>query len=328
LADKDYRWERQKSFDIGVDLGFSKNRFMFSATFNQGRTTNQLAAITLPVQTGFNKVIRNYPAVTQNRNLELELTSTNIRTRHLKWNTAINLSILKNKLLEFPELKNTDYGAHRFVIGKPLNVVWGYRTGEMDKNTGIYSILDKDGKPIGIPGTLPSIGDQVVLGTYDPKFFGGMENIIDWKNWKFQFLLQFVKQMARHPIFGIDKTPGFIVNQPRSVLNRWVSAGDDAPYPRFTQSGNSLAYISWYAITSSDLSFTDCSYIRLKNISLAYSLPASWFKKSKLKKFSIYLLGQNILTFTKFPGNDPETSETIFSLPPLKTFAAGVQVAF
>jgi TonB-dependent starch-binding outer membrane protein SusC len=328
LADQDYRWEIQKSFDIGLDLGFYKNRFMLSATFNQSRTSNQLAAVTLPVQTGFNKVVRNYPAVTQNRNLELELTSNNIRTRNWKWNTSINFSILKNKLLKFPDLMNTDYGTNRFVIGKPLNIVWGYRTGELDKNTGVYSILDKDGKPIAIPGTLPSIADQVVLGTYDPKFFGGMENTIEWKKWKFQFLFQFVKQMAPHPIFGNDKAPGLIINQPRSVLDRWVSQGDNARYPKYTQSGNSMAYISWYSLNTSDLAFTDASFIRLKNISLTYSLPPDWFRKLKLKNCSIYLLGQNILTFTKFPGNDPETWQSIFSLPPLKTFAAGIQVSF
>jgi TonB-dependent starch-binding outer membrane protein SusC len=141
-------------------------------------------------------------------------------------------------------------------------------------------------------------------------------------------LFQFVKQKARHPIFGNDKTPGFIVNQPRSVLNRWVSPGDDARYPKYTQSGNSSAYISWISLNTSDLSLTDASFIRLKNISLAYSLPARWFKKSILKKCSFYMLGQNILTFTKFTGDDPETWEYRFSLPPLKTFAGGIQVTF
>lgn len=328
LADKDYRWEVQKSFDIGIDLMFFKRRFTISATFNQGRTSNQLAAITLPVQTGFNKVVRNYPAVTQNRNLELELTSTNIKTRDWKWSTSINLSFLRNKLIKFPDLDNSDYGTNRFVIGKPLNIVWGYRTGEFDKNTGLYSILDKDGKPIAIPGTFPSVEDEVVLGTYDPKYFGGMDNTIEWKQWKLQFLFHFVKQMALHPIFGNDKIPGFALNQPRSVLNRWVIPGDDAIYPKFTQNGNSPAFITWSLLNTSDLAFTDGSFIRLKNISLTYNLPGKWFNKTIMKSCSIYFVGQNILTFTKFPGIDPETWASRYSLPPLKTFAGGVQVSF
>jgi TonB-linked SusC/RagA family outer membrane protein len=328
LADKDYHWEILKSFDIGIDLGFFKNRLMVYATFNQSRTSNQLIAVNLPVQTGFNKVIRNFPAVTQNRNFELEITGNNIRSRDWKWNTAFNLSVLRNMLVKFPGLSSTEYGTNRFVLGKPLNIVWGYRTGGMDKNTGVYNILDINGKPIDLSGTFPSPSDLVVLGTYDPKFFGGIENIIEWKNWKLQFLFQFVKQMASHPIFRNDRSPGFIINQPRSVLDRWVSPGDDARYPIYTQSGGSLPYISWYSGTTSDLAFTDGSFIRLKNISFAYNFPAKWFKKLTLKKCSIYLVGQNLLTFTKYPGADPETWQSLYSLPPLKTFAAGIQVTF
>jgi TonB-linked SusC/RagA family outer membrane protein len=328
LANQDYQWERQKSFDIGLDLGFFKNRFMLSATFNQSRAGDQLAAITLPVQTGFNKVIRNYPAVTQNRNFELELTTSNIRSKDWKWNTSINISFLKNKLIKFPDLKNTDYGSNRFVIGKPLNIVWGYKTGELDKATGVYSILDKDGKPIAIPGTLPSIADQVVLGTTDPEYFGGMENTVEFRSWQLQFLFQFVKQMGQHSIYGNDKVPGYIVNQPRSLLNRWVTAGNEAPYPKYTQSGNSLAAISWFFVNSSDLALSDASYIRLKNISLSYNLPKRWFKKLNVNKCSVYLVGQNILTLTHFTGYDPEIWASKYSLPPLKTFAAGVNVTF
>jgi TonB-linked SusC/RagA family outer membrane protein len=328
LANQDYQWEIQKSFDIGLDLGFFKNRFMFSATFNQGRTSNQLAAITLPVQTGFNKIVQNYPAVTQNRNLELELTTSNIRSKNWKWNTSINISFLRNKLLKFPDITNTDYGTNRFIIGQPLDLVWGYRTGGLDKNTGTYIILDKDGKSIDIPTSLPSISDQVVLGTYDPKYFGGIENTIEWKNWQLQFLFHFVKQMGQDPIFGNDKTPGYVINQPRSLLNRWVSPDIDAPYPKFTQSGNSVASISWFFLNNSDLALSDASFIRLKNITLSYNLPKDWFKKLNIKKCSVYLLGQNILTFTHFIGYDPEIWRSKYSLPPLKTFAAGIQATF
>lgn len=330
LSDLDYQWEIQRSFDIGVDLGFSKNRFKLSATFNQSRTGDQLAAITLPVQTGFNKVIRNYPAVTQNRNLEIELTTTNILSKNWKWNTSINISFLKNKLLKFPDLKNTDYGANRFVIGKPLNIVWGYRTGELDETTGTYHILDKNGKNIDMPSTLPTFDDKVVLGTYDPEYFGGMENSIEWKNWQLQFLFQFVKQMGQDAIYGNDKVPGYVINQSTSLLNRWVSPGNvnNVPYPKYTQSSNSLAAISWFFVNGSDRAFSDASYIRLKNISLVYNLPKHWFKKLNINKCSMYLLGQNLLTFTHYNGYDPEIWESKYSLPPLKTFAVGIQVTF
>jgi len=283
LANLDYHWEVQRSLDIGLDLEFFKKRFMLSATFNQGRTGDQLLSITLPVQTGFARVIRNYPALTQNRNLEIELTSSNIRSKDWSWNTSINISFLRNKLVRFPDLKNSDYGNNRFVIGKPLNIVWGYRTGEMDKNTGIYPILDRNGKKIDIPTSLPTLDDQVVLGTYDPEYFGGMENKIDWKNWQLQFLFQFVKQMGQDPIYSNDRVPGYAVNQPRSLLNRWVTSGSNAPYPEYTQSGNSPAAISWFFVNSSDLAFSDASYIRLKNISLTYDLPESWFRNLKIR---------------------------------------------
>jgi TonB-linked SusC/RagA family outer membrane protein len=328
LANEDYQWEIQKSIDIGLDLGFWKNRFMLSATFNQSRTGDQLLAISLPVQTGFNRVIRNHPAVTQNRNFELELTSSNIRSKDWKWNTSFNISFLRNKLLKFPYITNSEYGINRFVIGKSLNIAWGYRTDGLDLNTGVYNILDKNGKIISIPSSLPTAADQVVLGTYDPEYFGGMENTIEWKDLKIQFLFQYVKQMGQDPIFGNDKIPGYIVNQPRSLLNRWVNAGNNAPYPQVTQSGNSIAAISWLFMNNSDLAFSDASFIRLKNISLTYNLPAAWFRKLKINKCTFYLVGQNLLTFTHFVGYDPEIWQNKSALSPLKTFAGGIQVTF
>ncbi|MEO5564405.1 MAG: hypothetical protein ABIR18_13245, partial [Chitinophagaceae bacterium] len=327
LADADYRWERQRSIDIGMDLGFFKDRLLLSVTWNQGRTGNQLVAFTLPVQTGFNKVIKNFPAVTQNRNVEIVVTSENVNRIDFQWTTSLNLSIQRNKLIKFPGLETTDYGQNK-LIGEPLNLFWGYRTAGLDKDLGIYRFLDKNNKVIDFNSTLPSDDDFVNLGTFDPDYYGGLQNTIKYKKWQLSFLFYFVKQLGVDPVYGGDKPPGFPLNQPLNVLKRWQQPGDASVYQQYTQSVNSFAYYSWYSANTSDLALTDASFIRLKTLGLSYNLTFNRSKRIIIKSSQVYVQGQNLLTFTHFKGNDPETHANREGLPPLKMLTVGVRATF
>lgn len=326
-ANNDYRWELQKSLDLGLDLGFCENKITVSATWNQSRTSDQIISRTLPAQTGFVSIVENYPAVVQNQSLEFELTITKTFSSKLNWNSSLNLTIPRNKLLKFPNIESTVYGKNLLVVGQPLYLAWGYRTAGLDTSTGVYQILDKNGKPINFP-SLPTADDLVNLGTYDRNYFGGFQNTINLGQWQLYFLLQYVKEKGPQSVYASSIPPGSIANQPVYVLNRWQQAGNQAPYQKYTQNPSSAAFRAGTDIANSDLAFTDASYIRLKNIGLAYDLKIKQKDSRNIRsEYRFYIQCQNILTFTKYKGFDPETNINRQGLPPLKIFTAGFQLS-
>jgi hypothetical protein len=137
-------------------------------------------------------------------------------------------------------------------------------------------------------------------------------------------LFQFTKQTGANYFLGsYPGSNGY--NQPQNVLNRWQKSGmiTDVQMVSNNYSGNvNKAYIN---TTNSDKSFSDASYIRLKNISLSWQLPKAWVEKSSLKNCKLYAQGQNLLTITNYIGIDPETQNSK-SIPPLSLFTLGLQV--
>jgi TonB-dependent starch-binding outer membrane protein SusC len=118
--------------------------------------------------------------------------------------------------------------------------------------------------------------------------------------------------------------PGFFYNQPAFVMSRWRQESDVTDIQIFSKS--SSAAQAYGRLASSDRTVTDASFIRLKNVSLSWSLPASWSSRIKIRDLRVFVLGQNLLTFTDFKGRDPETSGR--ALPPLKVVTAGMHISF
>ncbi|MEO8403446.1 MAG: SusC/RagA family TonB-linked outer membrane protein [Chitinophagaceae bacterium] len=326
LFNADLQWEQQRSIDIGLELGFFHNRIITNTTWNRSRSGNQLLAYTLPTQTGFPSILKNTDAVVQNRNIEIEMTTKNIETKSFKWSTSFNLSIQRNKLLKFPGLDSTPYHINYF-IGQPLNLARGYRTTGIDPATGIYRLLDSSG---AVTNVLNENADFIPVGTYDPKFFGGMLNSIQYRSWQLDFLFQFVKQMGKHSLYSQALAPGYyFTNIPVGFLNRWQKPGDVALYEKYTQNPGSDASIAATYHASSSAAYTDASFIRLKNISLSYNLPDKWMNDAGFRSCRVYLQAQNLLTITDFKGPDPENfTLNPQALPPIRMIVFGVQAGF
>jgi len=138
------------------------------------------------------------------------------------------------------------------------------------------------------------------------------------------FLFQFVKQNGPNYSFG-GYDPGTYGNQPVWLLDRWQNTQTTATYQKFN-SNSSIANSSGDAI-SSTAGFGDASYIRLKNASVSWSIPTKWIEKVKIKSAKIFILGQNLLTFTHYKGLDPESLSST-TLPPLRVISFGVQTTF
>jgi len=327
LFNPDYSWEENRKLEVATELGFINNRILITLNWYLNKSANQIIRYSLPSQAGGNPaidgtfILRNFPGVVQNTGWEMDLNTTNIKGKNFSWNTSFNLTIPRNELLKFPGLSSSSY-AYNYIIGKPLNIIYQYHYLGVDPETGIYKFED-----VNHDNQLDQ-NDYVYGGTTDPKFYGGFENSLQFKGWQLDFLFAFIKQKGIDPIFSSYSANGSLINAPTEVLNHWVKPGDIKPYEQYTEDFSNPAYYpATFNVATSDAILTDASFIRLKNLSVSYSLRATSLKKLRMEKCRFYFQGQNLLTFTKFKGADPE-SQNPTSLPPLKMFTAGIQITF
>lgn len=336
LANPNVAWEKNNKFELAADLGVFNDRIVASAAYYQNRSSNQLLSYRIPAHTGFSSIPNyNFPATVENSGWEFTLNANPLTKKDFKWSTSFNISINRNKLLKFENLETSSYSG-LLEIGQPVSgrTLVGIYTG-IDPKTGLYTTLKKDGTVGSDAGNNLYLGHPVYQTTWVntlPKFFGGLNNTVSYKNLQLDIFLQFVKQTGRESLSLF--APGYFSNEIYSpsfvssnvstaFLDRWQKEGDQAKYQRYTQSvAGAQAYDSWATSTGS---FVDASFIRAKNVSLSYQLPARFNEKLKLKRSSITLTGQNLFTITPYKGRDPET-QSFATLPPLKVFVIGLQV--
>ena len=316
IANPNYGWETNRKVDLGLETGFLKDRILASATWFSSRTGNQLVSAPLSAQAGFNSYQANLPALVQSTGWEFELKTTNIRNKDWLWTSSFNLTVPHNKLVSFPDLAKTIY-AYSYVVGQPINNLTGYHFAGLTNGVATVADLNKDGV---ITQGLDQIqkGDYYRITTATPKYYGGFSNSLQYRNFQLDLLLQFVKQLKPGFRQSNQSAPGFLANQDSHILS-------DGFKPSMTYgSAASDAYLNYYLL--SDASYSDASFIRLKNISLTYDLPASWMKSVKIRSAGVFVRGQNLLTISRYFGFDPETGGT--SLPPLKQVVAGIHCSF
>ncbi|MEA9412639.1 SusC/RagA family TonB-linked outer membrane protein [Flavobacterium sp. PL02] len=317
LFNPNFGWEINKKLELALETGFFKDRIFITAGWYSNRSSNQLVGIPLPASTGFNSLQSNLDATVQNKGIELTLRTVNFQRQSFNWSSSFNLTIVRNKLLSFPNLKESTY-KNQFVIGEPLNIKKVYHYTGINPQTGIYQFEDYNGD-----GTITAVEDKQSIRDLNPKYFGGFQNTITYKNWQFDFLFQFVNQLNYNGAYRTG-LPGSMRNQPTAVIDHWQNPGDNATYQKYSTGVNSQAADAFNKYYQSDAMITDASYVRLKNVSLSYNIPEQWLKGVKCR---LVFQGQNLFTITSFKGADPE-SRFSMSLPPLKVFTTGLQLTF
>lgn len=318
LFNPDFSWETNKKIEGAVELGFFTDRLLLNIAYYRNRSSNQLVGIPLPRTTGFASITANLDAVVQNTGWELELKGEIKKLDNFKWTTSLNLTLPKNKLISFPNLEGSTY-ANQYIIGQPLDIHKVYHFTGMNPQTGIYEFKDFDGD-----GAITPTNDRQKIVQTIPDFYGGLQNRINYNNWQLEFLLQFVKQLG-YDYNSFVTLPGIINNNlPIDFIDTWQSPGDNSPFQPYTVGINSDLLNAYNRFRSSNAAFSDASFIRLKNVSLSYTLP---LLKSDSFSSRIYLQGQNLFTLTRFKGIDPENQSSI-SLPPLRVFSLGITLNF
>lgn len=350
MANDDLKWETTTQTDIGVDFGFFSNRLNIGFDYYWKQTRDLLYNATLPPSSGYSSMLRNLGRI-DNKGFEISINTINMKGK-VNWTT--NLNITSNKSI-VKDLGSDVYGNKiqridapigggnwfPLFVGKAPFQLYGYEiegiyqtdeearlNGEATKKAGDYRYKDTDGKA-GI-----TTGDKTIIANTQPKFTFGLTNIINWNNFELSFLL-------------IGSVGGDIVNEFNKSItniggtwnirkdvweNHWTPENPNAKYARA-----SVATKDYLAFGDpSSVWVENGSYLRFKDIKLAYTLPSQWFAGSRKPNISVYLSGQNLITITSYSHYDPEASWTSSAVngwdrgvyPSAKSFTLGLQVKF
>jgi TonB-dependent starch-binding outer membrane protein SusC len=320
LSNPGFEWESNKKLEAALELGFLKDRIHFQLDWYDHLSENQLVQFSLPAQTGFSSVIENFPGKVRNSGWEFEISYSIVKHDALIWTTALQFTFPRNRLIAFPGLESSAYSSE-FAIGYSLNTIIGYHYSGVDPKQGVYSLKD-----INHDGKMDQ-HDYLPAGNTDPVYYGSWWNSTRIKGWQLDFLFQFIKQLGLHPIYNNYAPMGNGINQLDVGRQRWQKQYDLVPYEQYSQDYRNPAYQAAFQTANSNIVLTDASYIRLKTISLSYQLPEKFIGRLKLIHCRLFVQGQNLITWTAYPGADPE-NQHLFRLPPMKTMAFGLSLTF
>lgn len=316
IPNPDLKWEKTGQMDIGLDVGFVDNRFRITADYYRKKTTDLLYNVAIPTTSGYSSMLKNIGSV-ENKGFELLLESDNI-TGAFNWTTAFNISFNRNKVLELggEEYKEMDEGdghlktgaIRRLIVGEPIGVFYGYRFDGIFQNEAECAEQTSSASPIGVglrrykdlngDGKVDANNDREILGDANPKFFGGLTNTFSYKGVELNVFLQY---SYGNKIFNYNamefEAPTGGQNVYKDMVNRWTPSNPSDIYPKASTNRNLLV---------SDRFVEDGSYLKLKTLSLSYSFPKLKFKH--IGGVRVFITGQNLLTWTKYKGYDPEVS--------------------
>jgi hypothetical protein len=298
----DLKWETTDQINIGIDLAMFNSRIVFNADAYVKKTKDLILNVQLPATAPLPYIQTNAGKL-ENRGIEFNLNTVNI-AKKLRWDTDFNLSINRNKVTEltypgpyyFGHIYSNDQYVSIVQTEQPLGAFYGYVSEGVDPATGMikYSDLNKNG--------ILDAGDRTVIGNPQPDFTFGITNSFSY--WRFDFTFFFQGSIGNdiYNATRIDLEGMFdSKNQSVAVLNRWTPTNTNTDIPRSVSTG------SLYNIKNSTRFIEDGSYLRLKAITLSYKVLENK-KKTRGPKLSVYITGQNLLTFTNYSGYDPEVN--------------------
>jgi len=342
------KWETGKQTNIGLDVGFLKNRIELTADVYRRVTKDLLLDALLPYASGilFSKSFKNVGSL-ENKGLELTLNTINIKARDFSWTSNFNISFNKNKVLSLTEGTNAlTAGSITFfdnnystlspyisVVGGPVGQMYGlvfdgvYQYGDFDLMPNGSYLLRADITTNGStrtsikPGDIRykdlnddlqvNASDYTVIGRGLPIHTGGFSNNLTYKNWDLNVFLQWSYGNniinANRYIFEGGVTNNYSLNQFASYQDRWTPNNPSNKLFRVGGMG---------APNYSSRVVEDGSYLRLKTVRLGYSFNDKFLKAMHISRLNVNVSAQNLLTFTRYSGLDPEASARQTNLTP------------
>ncbi len=334
MSNNELGWETTTGLNLGIDFHFNNSRIFGNIEYYNNNTKNIIYPIQLPSMTGFNSINMNIGKV-HNNGVEFSLTAGIIKTRALKWNTTLNYSRNRNKLLSIlgpdKDGKEDDLVANRLFIGETRNVIYDYEV------IGMWQLSDIDSIPNGFyPGTYKiadlnddgaysASDDMKILGYSDPSYRFSIANNVDYKNFNLYFLINSI-QGGKNYYYGNDSYEGnervdlnglSYQNVPQGAWDYWMPDNPDSKYRRLDKAASYSPGI-----------YNQRNFIRLQDISLSYSFNRTKLNKHSIGNIKIFVSGKNLLTITDWKGLDPELGSAYIGLPVMANYSLGLNISF
>lgn len=321
-------WETNLNANIGLDFSLWSNRLFGTVEWFQRTSKDLLFARDLVPSSGFSSIDDNIGKV-RNYGWEFTLGGTPILTRDWTWRLSVNATTYKNEIVNIP----TDVmwsGTKKWVKGGSIYDFWMYEWAGVDPETGDaqwYMTDTETGERVKTTnyGSLTS-QDKVKVGNALPKVSGGFQSDLTWRDLSLSMAFAYsignkIYNRDKASLMGVSGANGSTMS--KDLLNRWTPENTQTDVPRLEYDQTS------YFTSASTRWLVDGSYLRLKTVTLNYNLPKKWIQPAMLKDVSIYVQGENLLTFSKQQGLDPEQAlggVTYWRYPAMKTLSFGINV--
>lgn len=338
IPNPDLKWERSTQVDIGLDVSLFNNRLSLVADYYNKRTDDLLFQKVLPMSSGYTALTGNFGSI-RNQGVELAVNGRILPGggRSLQWDASANLTVNQNRVLALDgvvdELPRSAYALLK--VGYPMGLYRTYlfdgisQTGETilsgyDGRLGGHKLKDVNG-PSGAPDGTITAADQVLVGDAQPRYIFGVSSSLRYRGFDLNLFVQGVQGNKLMNLFRYTfETALGQQNVLADLANRWSPTNPSNEYASGFQGGR---------LPISDRYVEDASFVRLKNISLGYTLP----KIKGISQIRVYVSANNALTITNYSGYDPEVNNfgnatTQFidngTYPIARSYLGGLQVTF
>lgn len=341
LANPSIHWEEVAQSNIGIDLAMFNSRVQFSVDGYIKNTRDMLVKASIPITSGFEDTTTTYANAgkVRNQGVEMQLHTVNI-AGEWNWETDISATYNTNKIIDLnsavPYYINQVNNSYLTMLqkGYPINVFYGYVTDGLFQNQ--TEVDNHAFQPGAAPGDIRfrdlnndgviNEEDRTVIGNPNPTWLFSMNNTVEWKGLELSVYLQGVAGNSIYNANNIENTGmAAAMNQTAAVLDRWTGEGTSNFMPRAVYGDpNQNCRVS-------DRFIENGSYLRVKNIMLAYSFPSRMLQKIHVHGLRLSLICENVATISKYSGFDPEVSingidQSRYPIP--RTYSVGLNINF
>ncbi|WP_207536381.1 SusC/RagA family TonB-linked outer membrane protein [Desertivirga arenae] len=319
-GNSDYDWEITHQLSTGIDFSLLKNRIYGSFDWYNKISSNLFIDQPLSSTSGF-ITSRINAGKMRNRGFEGELSGDIVSKKDFFLRVGASFNYNQNKVLDLGQVNDFIVGTTIVREGLPFGTQYAVKWAGVFMQTGDAMYYNRDGT---ITSTYDPTNQNVTgFGSYIPPFVGGFNSTIKYKDFSLNALFSFVNgyyRLNNEPLY--NESPSFATsNKSTALLRRWRNPGDITDIQRYDRN-------STRRLSSKDIE--DASYIRFRNLTLGYTVPKDLISKVGVKSAMLYVQGQNLYTWTKWTGFDPEDNNNIaiFEYPTARTFSLGLNVNF
>ena len=360
VGDNDLRWESTREADAGIDISLFGDRLSATVGYYNKQSSDDLLNVPIAPSSSYSSILTNAVGI-KNTGVEVTVQGDIIRTKDFKWNAGFNVTWANSvvtklnsnaNLAQIGNLTGLEFGNTTLIQGKPLGLITGYTVTGLIKT---QAQLDAYKKALGFfqPIIFPTLGigdpmyklntstaasgyelpdDNTIIANAAPKYYGGITQGFTYKRFDLQFYFLFSeggKLLWGDHVSSVEFVGTSNANV--AMLNRYTPTNTDATDPRLVLND------AFYA--KSNLDVYNSSYLKLRTLTLNYHFDKTdWMKKAGMKTAEIFMSATNLFTITKYPGNDPETSDDAYSVsggyfdvsnyPSVRTFSLGIKAGF